>query len=587
MEGDHQSHSLVINIAEEQNPYGNPVCCEFLYAAWVGDENTIDRILQQNGKTIITTPITPTGETVLQIMAVDAQEKHVFAIQKLLEHMAPDDLEIANNFGTIALHFAASSGNKGVADLMLNINPMLATIANNGNVTPLYMAAFSGHKDMVEYLLPLSGLGDDNSVYGSTILNVCIDSGLYGIALQLIRDFPSFAVNKDFEKKTALEVLAQKPSAFDSRADFKKRHNLLHLIISFPYGTFLKQVTHQESSHSQPVFKLLQHIWEETEQRTKSNLFTIDRDYLLFEAAYNDNYEFIVDLLKRHPDLIYRVNSANHTIFHIAIQHRCEPIFSLIYELGPLKDFIAEFKEDDTNNTMLHLVARLAPRDQLTLLPGAALQLQRELLWYKEVEKVVNPSYRQMKNKEGKTPHDIFTKEHETLMKEGEKWMKKTAEFCMVVSTLIATVIFAAVFTVPGGINDNNGLPVFVGKRLFSIFMMSEIVSMLSACTSIIMFLSILTSRYAEQDFIEALPFWLITGTTSLFISLTSMMVAFSTAFLMFGKHGIADVPAFVGLVVFVPLMFVWLKYPLLVDIISSTYGSRFLFRSRGRLFCM
>jgi hypothetical protein len=43
---------------------------------------------------------------------------------------------------------------------------------------------------------------------------------------------------------------------------------------------------------------------------------------------------------------------------------------------------------------------------------------------------------------------------HKDLQKDGEKWMKDTANYCMLVATLIATVIFAIAFTVPGGNNQ-------------------------------------------------------------------------------------------------------------------------------------
>jgi hypothetical protein len=61
------------------------------------------------------------------------------------------------------------------------------------------------------------------------------------------------------------------------------------------------------------------------------------------------------------------------------------------------------------------------------------------------------PSYLNKKNTRDQTPQDIFTKTHkEYLREDGEKWMKDTSNYCMLVATLIATVVFAAAFTVPG-----------------------------------------------------------------------------------------------------------------------------------------
>ena len=47
----------------------------------------------------------------------------------------------------------------------------------------------------------------------------------------------------------------------------------------------------------------------------------------------------------------------------------------------------------------------------------------------------------------GKTPRELFRQEHKSLLKEGERWIKDTSNSCMIVATLIAKTVFAAVFT--------------------------------------------------------------------------------------------------------------------------------------------
>ena len=76
------------------------------------------------------------------------------------------------------------------------------------------------------------------------------------------------------------------------------------------------------------------------------------------------------------------------------------------------------------------------------------------------------PSHMNMKNKNGQTPWELFTTEHETLRRKGEKWMQDTANYCMIVATLVTTVVFAAAFTVPGGTNQDTGNPYLLEKYL-------------------------------------------------------------------------------------------------------------------------
>ncbi|KAB1220997.1 hypothetical protein CJ030_MR3G007491 [Morella rubra] len=306
---------------------------------------------------------------------------------------------------------------------------------------------------------------------------------------------------------------------------------------------------------------------------------------LLAEAAKVGNVEFLVILIRSYPDLIWQRDEKYGSLFHIAISYRREKVFALIYEIGSLKDTMASFR-DTNNNNMLHLAGYLAPSERLDIVPGAALQMQRELLWFKEIEKIVRPSFANMKNKEKVTPKDLFRHKHRALQEAGEKWMKDTANSCMLVATLIATVVFAATFTVPGGNKQETGIPIFLENNWFTVFFVSVAIALLSSSTSILIFLSVLTSRYTEDDFLKRLPRRLVFGLSTLFISIVSMVIAFSaTCFLVYNSKS-ASVPTIIFAAAGIPIsLFIGLQYDLWVDIIRSTYMSKFLFRNKHRLF--
>ena len=82
----------------------------------------------------------------------------------------------------------------------------------------------------------------------------------------------------------------------------------------------------------------------------------------------------------------------------------------------------------------------------------------------------------------------------------------------MLVATLIAIVIFAAAYTVLGGVDNGTGAPIFIRDQWFFIFVISDAAALFSSLASIIMFLSILTSCYAENDFLISLPTRLMFG---------------------------------------------------------------------------
>ncbi|KAM1075849.1 hypothetical protein PS2_023179 [Malus domestica] len=292
----------------------------------------------------------------------------------------------------------------------------------------------------------------------------------------------------------------------------------------------------------------------------------------VYEAAENGIVELVVSLIKTKPDLLFR-RSSGRNIFHYAVECRQEKVYSLIYGVGK-RNLITTFL-DESDNGMLHCAGMLSPlaKENLDRISGAALQMQRERQWYKVESSVVQLSAISTKNKDGLTPPELFTKNHEKLHKEGEKWMKGTTTSYTVVSTLIITIMFAAAFTVLGGNNQETGFPIFLNEKLFVVFVVSDAISLFSSATSALMFLGILTSRYVKDDFLTSLPTKMIIGLSTLFISIATMMVAFSSALFIM----LQDKPWITYPIIFlagVPvILFIWMQSPLLVEIFVSTFG--------------
>ena len=195
-------------------------------------------------------------------------------------------------------------------------------------------------------------------------------------------------------------------------------------------------------------------------------------------------------------------------------------------------------------------------------------------LFCRRLKSWCNLPYRENKNKEGKTPWALCTEEHRDLMKDGEKWMRETVAQSML-------VVFSAAFTVPGGHSQQTDTPISL-----MVFGVSDGVALFTSSTSILMFLSILTSRYSEQDFLQSLPSRLMFGLTTLFVSITAMMITFTITSFIACRRGLAWIPILIALFATVPAsVFASLQYPLLADVINSTYGSRLLFKPREHRF--
>ncbi|KAK1563371.1 hypothetical protein Q3G72_026664 [Acer saccharum] len=257
------------------------------------------------------------------------------------------------------------------------------------------------------------------------------------------------------------------------------------------------------SSPSLELVKCLEGAIEE--QKADIEELIITPSNLLFDAAKSGNFELLAELIRSYPDLVHLLDKQGRSIFHIAILHRHTNIFNLIYEIGFDKELLATY-EDDERNSMLHLATKYPDPPPVSGLPGATLEMQQELLIFKEVEMMMQPSLRETKNSEGQTPRELFTIEHKKILYSGEEWMKNTAKSCMVVATLIATVVFSTAFTVPGDNNEKIGIPLRLMETAFRVFAISDAIAFSSSSISIIMFLSILTSGYIEMDFQRFLP---------------------------------------------------------------------------------
>lgn len=200
-----------------------------------------------------------------------------------------------------------------------------------------------------------------------------------------------------------------------------------------------------------------------------------------------------------------------------------------------------------------------------------------------EVERMMSPDRLESKNKESQTPRESFTENHRSLTGAAEEWMKGTATSCTVVGALIVTVMFSVAFTVPGGNNQDTGYPIFLGQKLFNIFIISDAISLFSSIASVLMFLGILTSRYAEEDFLKSLPTKMMVGLSTLFLSLASMTIAFTAALLIMLRREPWVKNSVIFLACLPTILFIWMQFPLLFDMFVSTYGPGIFYKKVER----
>ncbi|KAI7755411.1 hypothetical protein M8C21_005579 [Ambrosia artemisiifolia] len=532
----------------------------------------IKEILRQ-GVVTLTDKITMNGNTALHVAVGTTKERKFL---KDMLNLATPPLDMQNSEGSTLLHVAAIVGNTEAVELLVEKDSDLLFAMDNEGQTPLARALSNMHTDTYAYLLKNKHSNQDieagNGTSWGLLVNI-ISSKDYGAAKSFFYDNLHMPLT---DIDTVLMAIAQNfPSKLNSWERTFVDSTCLYTFLGYQFEALPKFV--EAIKRKQEDYRLAKHLLRELcnfiKSKTDSGSHHEYYNNAILEATRQNADEFVRIVVSEFPDAISSTNEHGHNIIQYAVINRSENVYNLLYQMSEHKNMYKTIK-DSFGNNLLHLAARLAPPDKLNHISGAALQIQSELQWFKEVQGFVCALNIIQKNSERQTPQMVFTREHKDLVIEGEKWMKETAQSYTITAALITTIVFAAAITVPGGNKQDNGLPEFTSKSAFTVFAISDAISLFTSATSLLMFLSILTARFSEKDFLLKLPTKLMIGLTTLFISTTAMLVAFgATLYLMFCQNNPQILVPVAALTCLPIACFVTLQFPLIKDLMTSTYG--------------
>ncbi|XP_057985756.1 uncharacterized protein LOC110652274 isoform X2 [Hevea brasiliensis] len=430
--------------------------------------------------------ITENLDTALHIAVGTGMANHI--VMYLINRMSRLQLGLQNSNGDTVLSIAAIVGNTRAAIMIVNKQPNLPQIGNRDGGVPLLEAARHGQKEMISYLLEVNGDYLQAAEYsadkpGVFFMNLLVLAGFYDLALELVQSHPPLARVEYYGGESLLSAMASKPSAFPSGIQLDFWHRLIHCCAPIklnsggkPSAVDVENPQHHQLVTGSPLLRarnsvvetLVRLSWRilamlvppmkgirdvklmhhQTLQLIKclcTEIACLDyekasmmlrRPFLL--AAELGIYEIMEEIMESFPHAIWFSDNENHNLFHIAVMNRQENVFNLLYQISDYKHRLL-VSEDIFGNNILHLAGKLAPQHRLNLISGAALQMQYELRWFKEVEKIVQLACKEDKNSEGRTPAMLFTEEHKRLVKEA--------------------------ITVPGGNNNDDGYPIFSKQK--------------------------------------------------------------------------------------------------------------------------
>ncbi|KAJ9679554.1 hypothetical protein PVL29_021465 [Vitis rotundifolia] len=255
--------------------------------------------------------------------------------------------------------------------------------------------------------------------------------------------------------------------------------------------------------------------------------------------------DMVEKILKSYPQAAEHINEKGRNILHVAIQYRQMKIFDKVMKDEMLTRRLLR-ATDPKGNSVLHMVAKKRKGLEEKMSQAPAFELQEQLLLFEKVKGLVKSDFVRLFNHKNRTADELFVDNYSKLHEESKEWTKRTSENCSLVGVLIATVAFAAAYTVPGG-NQSTGIPVLLSQPFFVVFTLADIISLTLALTSV-----------------HSLVQKLMMGFTFLILSVTMMMVAFGATIILtihnkenwtqIALHSVAFLPVIIFAVTYSPL---------------------------------
>ncbi|XP_024969581.1 ankyrin repeat-containing protein ITN1-like [Cynara cardunculus var. scolymus] len=451
----------------------------------------------------------------------------------LIPENQPEKLMLKNEAGKTLLHATATS-NRTVeaAAEMLRRAPLLLSMTDRLGETALFRSARYGKTQTFKFLeaevrRKYSAEPDfrkflfrDNK---ATILHAAIHSENFIIdpstkertsRVPILREVQKQKHKSESAKKLATLLIEKDTSweATEPRSDQNR-------IKPHKYGggdTTAQQIKMQSETHHADI------------------IITSDTpDSPLLLATKSGCTEIVKKILEVYPQAIEHIDEDGRHILHVAIKYRRMDIYKAVIDMkNPLTRLRA--KIDKRGNSILHMVGlKVTDQNAEEDIRSPALVLRDDLILFESVKKICTTLATLQVNNDGVTAEQLFIKNNVQLRIDAKEWMKSTVENCSIVAVLISTVAFAAAYTVPGGPNQQTGYPLLKNKPFFIVFALADALSLTFSLTSVIIFLSILTSSFRLTDFRDTLHNKLLLGLTVLILSVSMMMIAFAATLVL------------------------------------------------------
>ncbi|KAH7844849.1 hypothetical protein Vadar_032351 [Vaccinium darrowii] len=356
--------------------------------------------------------------------------------------------------------------------------------------------------------------------------------GILELVKAILRKFPEAADSYDENGRNILHISVEKKHRFVydylmSSLDFKNR---MLADVDFQENTILHLAACQQRNPPPREF---------------TNQLGVDANGGQWNVAFHFKNRMLTD-----------VDFQGNTILHLATCQHGNPEVT-----DPLTG--------DVNSGQLNMPFHIGERGESL---AVLTHMSWDVLWFKRVKNDTYPHLWYLPNSDGKSAKELFEENHSALRRQAENAAKNLSTNGVVLTTLLATINFAALFTLPGGFDGQTGQPVLfkTNKQELQIFMVYLLIALGFTAIGLVALLLIPYSKFDTEDFYIAIPMKLTVSTTAIVVCSGYTAAAFGQGFIIEGDLGpvmaniVVLITAIVGIVVLfltMEVVVLWFDY--------------------------
>ncbi|KAL5781885.1 hypothetical protein ACOSP7_006914 [Xanthoceras sorbifolium] len=501
------------------------------------------------------------GDTPLHIAAKFKRLDVVRALIKKSKHQREDlengigvtkqMLRMTNNKGNTALHEAMRNPSVRVVRILVKEDPDFSYSANNCGETPLYIAAetgcFYGAVEMLETCTSVTHEGPN----GKTALHAAAMMCFVGITRKILEKKKSLTIEIDDYGWTPLHyaayygcrqvtsILLEFDKSATCIADKSRKMTPLHLAASQGFKDIVSE-----------IILCCPDCYDLVDDRGWNALH-----FAMVSFSKKKLCSFLENpLIKK---LVHEKDAKGNTPLHVLAT--CTRSLD---SRDPLADIIKQVRSDGS---------RVVNRQNLTVedaFNSGVPQLEQEILALSE------------DTDNGPYPRGVIYvrgKHYDEIVKN----MKEAKESHLVAAALIATVTFAAAFTIPGGYKNeegkNQGTAILSRNSAFQAFVITDAIAMVFSISAVFLYFSMSVERFKKYIYLFELGSWFTV------VAMGAMVIAFvaGTYAVLASSLWLAIVTCFIGLSYF--LLVLPVGYCLVLHLLK---GNRMLRRKIRKLKC-